>query len=316
MTYDNIVVDCYLVAYGSWWPVREMHTEAGVATGLEFGFIKNILATARRWTPGKVVLAWDGFPKRCNTIFPKEVVEGKEVGYKSGRARHEDKDTEPAWTPRLVRLREAFTPLVECLYHPETEADEEIARFVHESEAKGQTTIIVSKDRDLHQLVSDKTHICLGPEENLMTPENLTKEKGMPWGVPTKKIPLRRAIEGDGSDAIVGIPRIPKEVIVNIVNASESIDHLIENISKGSFTKTATQLEKMINGRDIIRRNYSLAELASQAQYPPNRISTTLGDNTKLIEMVEELECNSLRERKEWQLFPKGTVQELRTSLT
>lgn len=307
MQYNNIVVDCYLLAYRSWWPVRDLTTSEGIPSGLEYGFIKNILTAARLWVPGKLVLAWDGFPKRCNEIFPKKMEQTEkglvEVGYKSGRAGHEDKDTEPAWTPRLCRLRDCFQEVAECLYHPETEADEEIARFVFAAESRGETNIIISKDRDLHQLVSDKTHICLGPEENLMTPEAIFKEKDTPWGVPCHKIPLRRAIEGDGSDAIKGVPRIPKDVVINLVNASNDIDHMIENISKGAMFKSKTQLEKMLEGRDLIRRNYALSELQSQRNYPPNYITKSVGNTDKLMALIDELEMHSLKDRKEWFLL-------------
>jgi 5'-3' exonuclease len=165
--YDYTVVDSHLLAYRSWWPVRDLSNSDGTPTGLEFGFIKGVQAVARNWQ-AKVILAWDGYPKRCNEIFPfvPATETTPESGYKSGRQKHVDKESEPPWNPRLERLRNVLIPLVTTLYDPAAEADEEIARFVFWAQRKGKRTLIISKDRDFHQLVSDNVHLVMGPDES------------------------------------------------------------------------------------------------------------------------------------------------------
>jgi DNA polymerase-1 len=304
MSYDFILIDCHLLGYRSWWPVRDLHTLDGTPTGLEFGFIKNVLACARNWQPGKVVLAWDGRPERCNTIFPRFTDEtGKEVGYKSNRQKHEDKESEPAWTPRFEVLRRAFLPLLTTVYDPCTEADEQIARFVAKAEREGKRTIIISKDRDMHQLISDNTHLVMGGDElDVITPALVENQ----WGVPPSKVTLRRAIEGDSSDGITGIPRIPKDIIIKLAKDSSSLDDMIHRIRHGKYCKSDSQLTKLLNGEAVIRRNFALSELASQASYPPTFCEGTLGDSTQIMQLCKRLELNSLLARREWELFSEG----------
>jgi DNA polymerase-1 len=297
-SYDYTVIDSHLLAYRSWWPVRELRSSDGTHTGLEFGFIKNVLSIARLWQPARVILAWDGYPTRCASLFPQVKDDtGKESGYKSGRQKHADKEAEPPWSPRLERLRHAFLPLISTLYDPRAEADEEIARFCFWAEARGKRTLIISKDRDLHQLVSDSVHLVLGPEEaDIYTPEKVEAE----WGVPPKKLTFRRAIEGDSSDAVPGaVPRLPKEIICRLANDSESIDDLLLRCQQG-YAKTAKQLDNLLAGRPMIKRNWQLFELASQAQYKPTLLPGTTGDGTALRQLVRELQCNSLLNRREW----------------
>lgn len=299
--YQNILIDSHLLAYRSWWPVRELHTSEGIASGLEYGFIKNVLALARNWQPGKIILAWDGAPTRCNAIYPKVKDDsGIESGYKSNRQKHVDKETEPAWDPRFRRLRNVFLPMVTTLYQEDTEADEQIARFVHQAERNGERTIIISKDRDFHQLITPNTHLVLGADEtSVLTPEKVELE----WGLPPHKVALRRAIEGDGSDSYAGIPRIPKDIIVALAKDSSDLENLIYRIRNGKYCKSDKQLTKLIEGEDIIRRNYALTELKSQEQFPPTITSGTVGDVSEVVKLCQELEFESLLQRKEWGLF-------------
>lgn len=299
--YDFILVDSHLLAYRSWWPVRDLHTMDGTPSGLEFGFIKNVLALARNWQPGRMVLAWDGAPLRCNTIYPKVTgADGVETGYKSGRQKHADKESEPAWDPRFRILRDAFLPMVHTLYDPDTEADEQIARFVHKAERDGKRTIIISKDRDFHQLISANTHLVLGGDElNVISPVEVETQ----WGVIPEKVTLRRAIEGDTSDGLAGIPRIPKEIIVSLAKDATDLEDLLHKIRHGKYCKSDKQLTKLLEGEQIIRRNYALAELKSQAQFQPTVLPGTVGDTTRVIQLCKELEFHSLISRREWELF-------------
>ena len=314
-TYDYVLIDCHLLCYSSWWPVRELTNSSGTPTGLEFGFIKNVLTSVRRWIPAKLVLVWDGFPSRCNTIYPKVVVNGVESGYKSNRQKHEDKEAEPPWRPRLERMRKCFEPLVTTLYDPQTEADEQIARFVFKANREGKKCVIISKDKDMHQLVSENTHLCMGAEENLLTEVDIQEL----WGVPPHKVPLRRAVEGDGSDRIKGIPRMPKTVIIEMVNNSANISELILNA--GKFTKSKTQLDKMmepndpitgeLRGRDLIKRNYQLSEMLTQANLEPTISSLpeeNLGDVTLVNSLIQEIESSTLMKRPEWRILQKDTT--------
>lgn len=301
MPYDYAVVDSHLMAYRNWWPVRQLKTPDGVPSGMEFGFGRGVHAVSRIWE-AKVVLVWDGIPVRCNTIFP-QVIDDKGVasGYKSGRQKHKDKREEPDWTPRLETLRRVWLPLTTTLYDPEAEADEEIARFVFWAESKNRRSLIISKDRDLHQLVSDKTHLIMGSEDtDLYTPERVLSE----WGVPSSKLPFRRAVEGDSSDAYAGISRYPKDLIVNLANDSTSIEDLLSRIGRGNYSRNGAQLDKLLNGRDVISRNYQLSQLTTQCQYKPTILPGTFGISLGVKQFYQDLGCSeSFMNRKEWEIL-------------
>jgi len=315
--YDTVIIDAMLLAYRSWWPVRELIRADGTPTGLEYGFIKNVLATARRYAPAKLLLAWDGRPARCEAIFPRTIVDGKEVGYKAGRTKHKDHETEPPWSPRLEKVRAILLPAITSLYHPETEADEEIARWCYLEAKANRRTLIISKDQDLHQLVYDTedlsgtgairscTHITKGAEEDILDHEKIAEK----WNLPPQQIVYFRAISGDSSDGIPGIPRIKKEVKQQLALNAKTLDHLLEMIDEGKFVTTDKQREKLQGGKEVIRRNFQLSELRSQGDYQPNVLSGTNGDTTQALQFCRENEFDSLLQRGEWRLFQPPTCQ-------
>jgi len=287
--YDTVIIDAMNLAYRSWWPVRELTTSDGVPTGLEFGFIKNLLAITREHIPAEIILAWDGRPTRGLQIFPE---------YKAGRDKGA-RDNEPSWIERLDLLRKLLAPMLLSLYNSDTEADEQIARYVKHNPDKN--IIISSTDRDFHQLVSEKVTV-VGTSGKIYDVDAV-KEK---WGVEPKKVLLFRAIEGEkSSDNFPGVPRISAVIKVRLASEATSLDHMIQLIDEGEFPGKSK--ERLQQGKDVIRRNYALADLWSQEE-KPDEIQIPTGESTEVLKLCEKLELKSLLERKEWRLFQKEAV--------
>lgn len=252
--FDFVVVDCSNLAYRSWWNNRFRKTSQDVFYGLEYGFIQSIMVIVRSWYPARLVLIWDGEPVRGLSIFPHitDEITGKVSGYKAGRKAPEDKENEPDWDIRLGNLREKFRALVPSIYHKDNEADEQIAFFTKKAESFKLASLLISNDQDLHQLVSDYTSVLklsgTKAEEDTIWGEEEIQDY---WGVEPKRLPLRWAIEGDGS--IIGIPRIPKSLILDMVNRCDSLEDLFQIIDERSIFQTELQKEKFASGKISLR---------------------------------------------------------------
>jgi 5'-3' exonuclease len=304
--FNYVVIDCHNLAYRNWWHNRLLKTSRHVYSGMEYGFVQGIMKIVRTWQPAIPVLVWDGESKRCMELFPPGIDDqGKPVGYKSGRKGPKEKDDEPDWDARFDTLREAFRLLVPSIYHPDAEGDEEIASFTKYADSLGKTSLIISNDEDLHQLVTEHTFVLRyprrkGEEEVVWGIEDVRNY----WAVDPSHVPLRRAIEGDGSDWIPGIPRMPKSVIVDLVNRVQTIDELFEVVESGQVGLSPLQTEKIRAGRSLIERNYSLMDLSSQV-YSPTLLPGTVGDSTAIKKLCRDLEMreNTVINRKEWNLL-------------
>jgi len=300
-----VLVDCSNLAYRSWWNNRFRKTSTDICCGLEFGFIQSIMAIARTWVPARMILVWDGEPVRGLSICPRFEKDGKLYGYKADRKPPEERNDEPDWELRLDSLREKFRTLVPSLYHPDMEADEQIAFFTRRADSAGLTSIIISNDQDLHQLVSEYTCV-LRIARNKGEHDEIWgwNEVQAYWGVAPWKLPLRWAVEGDGP-CVEGIPRIPKVILTELVNQCNSLEEMLQKIDSGEIFQTKLQREKFSQGKSIIERNYKLMNLHG-VEDNLTTLEGTVGDSSNIKKLCSILEMNFFVTRKEWDLMEEN----------
>lgn len=270
MQYDFIVVDSHNLAYRQWWHVKDLKHN-NVPTGMEFGFIKKVL-TLMGSDPEKVILAWDGRPTRCASLVDD---------YKADRKKAEG--DEPDWSVRLARLRNIFTSICHTLYDELEEADEQIAKFVLRNPDK--KILIVSNDKDLQQFVSSNVHIDCS--KGLMD-EAFCNEV---WGVPGHKVALYKALDGDKSDNVNGVPRLLTKTKVKLVNRSETIDELVGHFSDDDLT--VKEREKLAVHREQVLMNYKIVNLRDLQGDPKSSVPDC--DWTGLREIVKELNFSTIK---------------------
>ena len=106
--------------------------------------------------------------------------------------------------PQFALIREAVRAFdLPCLEQGGFEADDLIATYAREAGERGATTTIVSSDKDLMQLVTDKvTMYDTMKDRRIGIPEVIEK-----FGVPEKVVEVQ-ALAGDSTDNVPGVPGI------------------------------------------------------------------------------------------------------------
>jgi len=175
---------------------------------------------------------------------------------------------------------------------------------VRAAESYGLTSLLISNDEDLHQLVSDYTYVLRlsrnkGEEDTVWGEDDIQAH----WGVEPKKLPFRWAIEGDG--AINGIPRIPKSLIIHLVDRCESLEEMFQKIDEGTIFQTRLQKEKFSEGKDIIERNYKLLNLHG-VDYNLSVLDGTTGNSAGIKKLCTILEMKAFTDRREWSLMEEN----------
>ena len=99
--------------------------------------------------------------------------------------------------------------------------------------------------------------------EEVVNLEQFTKKF---HGVGPDKLVLFRAVAGDSSDNIKGVPRFPRELLKEIVNQSETLD----DIFKVESVKYSKQIDKLRECETQVRANYRLMKL--QEDFEPNLV--------------------------------------------
>jgi 5'-3' exonuclease/transcription antitermination factor NusG len=164
----------------------------GRHTGGVVGFLRSLASYRKRFPQGSIYICWDGNSRRRKAMF---------AGYKGNRiSRSETPSFGWAW------LREVLPMLgVHQAFNTEEEADDVMATLVR-GPLRGATNLMITSDRDLLQVVTEFTHqLCPamgGGKEKLYGPADVEAEYGVP---PTLMVQLR-ALSGDASDHIPGVP--------------------------------------------------------------------------------------------------------------
>jgi 5'-3' exonuclease len=155
-------------------------------------FLKSVKALQEKFKPNSTWVTWDKKLKYPSTNFRKELAPET---YKQNR----DDDKSKLIHEQHDELSKWLTILgIKQIYPGVLEADDIIAWLTKE---KLQSTIIVSVDKDLLQLVNDFCHYYNPIKKKLITPQNFLEEVG----VEIIEYNYYKALLGDKSDNVDGI---------------------------------------------------------------------------------------------------------------
>lgn len=194
--------------------------------------------------PRTVFVGWDsvGEPTYRHELLP---------GYQSGR------DFPPVLTHQLDRLPE----LVEALGFAWSkvagyEADDFLAAAVAFEEAADGTVLVVTSDRDMTQLASDRTTIVMpkrGVSEVVRMGPAEVRER---FGVDPMQVPDFIALRGDTSDKIPGAAGVGPKRAATLLKKYGSLETALD---AGGFPGQA----------DRLREYLDIARLRADAPLPP-----------------------------------------------
>ena len=135
------------------------------------------------------------------------------------------------------------------------EADDILGTLSYELAKKGEHTFIVTGDRDSFQLINENVTVLLAAndETKVTTPVEI-KEK---YGITPKQLIDLKAIMGDSSDNIAGVPGIGEKGAIKLMTEYGSLDAIYENIDK----ITGSTNKKLQEGRESAYISRFLAEI-------------------------------------------------------
>jgi DNA polymerase-1 len=114
---------------------------------------------------------------------------------------------------------------------------------------------IVTKDKDMSQIVNEKIHLFhleKGAEGIDFGPEQVLEK----YGVPPSKIRDYLALMGDSSDNIPGVPKIGPKTAAQLLNEFDNIDNLYLNLDKiskkGLLENLRENKEKAFLSRELV----------------------------------------------------------------
>jgi DNA polymerase I len=172
--------------------------------------------------------------------------------------------------PQFPLIRDAVrafsAPCIEMLGF---EADDIIATYARQAEKLGWRVTIVSSDKDLMQLVSDKIDL-FDAMKNVHLGREAVIEK---FGVPPEKVIDVQALMGDSSDNVPGAPGIGPKTAAELINTYGDLDSVL---SRAGEIKQDKRRQTLIDFADQVRMSRLLVTLKDDVELPEGLESFTL----------------------------------------
>src|SRR5512144_2811616 len=195
--------------------------------------------------------------------------------------------------PQFALIREAVRAFdLPCLEQAGFEADDLIATYAREASTRGATTTIVSSDKDLMQLVTDKvTMYDTMKDRRIGIPEVIEK-----FGVPPEKVVEVQALAGDSTDNVPGVPGIGVKTAAQLIVEYGDLEQLL---FRAGEIKQPKRREALIENAEKARISRQLVLLDDKVdlEVPLDDLAVHEPDARKLIAFLKAMEFSTLTRR-------------------
>ncbi|MCA1009906.1 DNA polymerase I [Halobacillus halophilus] len=226
-----VLIDGNSIAYRAFFALPLLNNDKGVYTNAVYGFTTMLLKILEEDQPDHLLVAFDA----GKTTFRHETYSE----YKGGRQK-----TPPELSEQFPVLKELLDAFGAKYYQlNQYEADDIIGTIAHQAGQDGYEVKVISGDKDLLQLVTDRVSVSLTKKgiTNVDTYDPSFMEEKM--GVRPDQIIDLKALMGDSSDNIPGVPGVGEKTAVKLLKQFDTIDQLYDNLDQVSGKKLKEKLE-------------------------------------------------------------------------
>ena len=277
-----VIIDGKSVFYRGYYAMPNLSTADGTPTGGVYGFAALSLELFKKLKPDYACVAWD--KPKTNIRKRLEIYPDYKAGRKPAPADFY------AQIPILHELLAAFGwPLYEL---DDYEADDILATLARKASEQGIEVCLITSDLDALQAVNPLVHVYALKKGltniDLFKPESFTEK----YGIRVDQFLDLKALKGDSSDNIPGVPGIGEKTAVQLLQQYETLDGIYENLWQ---IKDATR-RKLEAGKASAELSKKVAELWFDAPVPLDLKAMDVSDldTHKLKELLTKLEFRSL----------------------
>jgi len=208
--------------------------------------------------------------------------------YKANRSEAPD-DLAPQFDYIRKSVKAFNLPSLELLNY---EADDLIATYAKQIVNAGAKVTIISSDKDLMQLVSNKVRLY-DPMKSKVLGEKEVIEK---FGVKPNQVIDVQSLAGDSSDNVPGVPGIGIKTASELINKYKTLDRLLERADEIPQNR---RRETLLANKDKALLSRQLVTLKNDVPIKDELSSFILQDvkKEKLYDFLREMEFNKLLSR-------------------
>ncbi len=228
-----LLIDGHSIANRAFYGLPLLTNKDGVYTNAVYGFINILLSTIEDEKPDYLAVAFDlSLPTFRHEKYPE---------YKANR-----KGAPKEFRPQIPLLKQVLdTMKIRRFEEAGYEADDILGSLANKLEKDGLETTILSGDRDLLQVATDKIKIRIpktkkgGTEIEEYHAADVIEKYGV---TPIEYIDVK-GLMGDPSDNIPGVPGVGEKTALKLIKEYKSVENLIDNIPSIKQKKLSENLE-------------------------------------------------------------------------
>src|SRR3954447_17446694 len=212
------IIDGHAHIYRAYFaPFRDLTSPTGEPTKATFVFTQMLLNLVDQRKPDYLAMVIDSGDE---TVFRKEIY----ADYKANRQSPPD-DFHPQERRILQVVRDAGVPVFAA---PGFEADDLIATMAKRLCGKGYETFIVSKDKDLRQVIEDCTKMYDVQADEVIDAAAMTEKCGY---TPAEAVEVQTLV-GDAIDNVPGIPGVGEKTAAKLIKKYGSAEAVLEHLDE------------------------------------------------------------------------------------
>jgi len=220
------LIDGSSFLYRAYYALRALHTSKGIPVQATYGFCRAIKKIIDEFEPQTIALVWDSKGETFRRKLYSEY-KAKREAPPSDLMDQKKQIIEFAETIGLYQVAK-----VGC------EADDLIASIAAEN--KKNQIVIITPDKDLHQLIDGEQVVVFDPFKKIIIDKNTFIKI---HEFPPERLTLYHSLVGDPSDNIPGVKGIGKKTAQELVKNFETLDELYKNLDKIKKDRTKQLLE-------------------------------------------------------------------------
>ena len=240
-----LAIDGNSILNRAFYGVRPLTTKDGFPTNALYGMVSMITKQEEAIRPDYRAVAFD---LKAPT-FRHELFEG----YKAGRRPMPEELAQQLPVAKELMRALGYTVLEQKGY----EADDILGTLAAMCEREQADAYLMTGDRDALQLIGPSVHVLLATNrETEDVDEKAFFEK---YGVPSSAFVDVKALMGDASDKIPGVPGIGEKTALSLIAQFGSLDGVYENLENAGLKPAA--FRKMMMGKESAYLSQTLARI-------------------------------------------------------
>lgn len=286
MSKKLVLIDGHSILNRAFYGVPDLTNSEGLHTNAVYGFLNIMFKILEEEKADYLTVAFDvKAPTFRHEMFSE---------YKGTRKGMPEELREQV--PLMKEVLQAMN--IKIMERPGYEADDILGTLAKRGEAEGFDVSLVSGDRDLLQIATDKIKIRIpktkkgGTEiENYNTQDVIEK-----YGVTPLQIIDLKGLMGDASDNIPGVPGIGEKTATKILQAFDSIENAYEHIEEVTPKKAK---ENLLEHYDLAQMSKVLATIKTDCDLDYSFEDAAFDDmyNEEAFRIMKRLEFKAILSR-------------------